>query len=171
MKWRRSLGNIRKAKKLFWSVLFLAFCLEAFEKDEAILEVACKELSHVGVIRCLDGFVYVDVDDAYIHTLLPYLSEEGFEMPPYFGQVGLVGGHITIIDAGEITCCDIQECGQSVSFTPIEGMVVSPPSWKGIEKAYLIIVEAPELDEIRMTHGLSLRKYPYHITIGVKRVE
>jgi len=62
----------------------------------------------------------------------------------------------------------IQECGETIDFVPKECQVVHPPRWKAIDKVYFVVVEAPELDRIREKYGLLKRKYPFHITIGVK---
>jgi hypothetical protein len=134
------------------------------------MDYAQNHLPHEGTLKSSGGFVYVDVDDDYIHKLVPMIQEYGFEEPPYFGNAGLVGAHITVIYPDEIKnhkISEIQEYGESISFTPQRCEAVYPPTWHG-DEAYFIVVEAPELDAIREKYGLPKRKYDYHITIGAK---
>lgn len=72
------------------------------------------ELSHHGIVHNSKGFFYVDVDDAYIHRLIPFIEEDG-----------------TVIH-----------------FTPKKCKIVYPMR-NGIDAAYFIVVETPELDQIR----------------------
>lgn len=115
--------------------------------------------------------MYVDLDDAYIHKLVTFIQDKGFEEPPYFGNGNLVGAHISVIypselEKGEIE--KIQEFGEEIHFEIKACEVVHPPKWQGIDEVYIIVVESPELDRIRMKYGLPAKKYDFHITIGVK---
>ncbi len=118
--------------------------------------------------ECGDGFVYIDLDDGFIHDLIHYIEPDGFIEPPYFGKTGLIGAHISVIYADEIRNGAIEELGQTFSFTPIECKIVHPPDWSDVEDLYLIEVDAPELDLIRKKYGLEKRELGFHITIGVK---
>ena len=136
-----------------------------------ILNYIQQNLSNCGVLKESDGFVYVDVDDRYIHNLVTFIQKDGFEEPPYFGELGLVGAHITVIYPDEIKKYGvdrIQECGEIIYFIPKECLVVHPPKWLAIDEVYLLVVEAPELDRIREKYGLPKREYDFHVTIGVK---
>ena len=139
--------------------------------DSIVLKYVENHLPHCGVLKNSGRFVYVDVDDEYIHKLISFIQKDGFEEPPYFGAEDLVGAHISVIYPEEIKKFiveDIQECGETISFTPKRCEVVNPPIWQGIDEVYFIVVEAPELDRIREKYGLPKRKYEFHITIGVK---
>jgi hypothetical protein len=115
-----------------------------------------------------DGFVYVDLDDAYIHELIRYIEPYGFIEPPYFGKPGLVGAHISLFYSGEKPEGGLEEIGQEISFTPTTTQTVKPPSWENIDEVFILEVDSPELEEMRKKYGLEKREIPFHITIGVK---
>ena len=136
-----------------------------------IMHYVDNHLSHSGILKSSDGFLYVDIDDAYIHKLISFIHEEGFKEPPYFGKPGLVGAHISVIyydEANNYGLGEVEECGKLIIFTPKQCQVVHPPKWKETESLYLITVEAPELDRIRKKYGLPRREYEFHITVGIK---
>jgi hypothetical protein len=129
-----------------------------------ILAVSVVELPQCGLLRKdAKGFVYVALDDRYIHELVP----EGFEEPPYFGD-GLVGAHISVMSAEEGCHLELEELGCQVEFCVERCEIVHPPLWAERDLAYLIIVEAPALDLLRERYGLPPKEYPFHITIGRK---
>lgn len=136
-----------------------------------ILGYALQELPNWGVLKNSEGFIYVDLDDSYVHKLVTFIQKDGFEEPPYFGSPNLVGAHITVIYPDEVEkygINDIQECGKTIHFTPKDCKIVRPPNWEEIDEVYFIVIDAPELDEIREKYGLPKREYDLHITIGVK---
>lgn len=138
---------------------------------QTVLSHVQSELPQSGQLKKQGNFVYVDVDNRYIHDLVPLIVEEGFEEPPYFGYTDLVGAHITVIDAAEVKRFGIDaivECGETVDFIPVGCKVVHPPRWDTVDAVYLIVVQAPRLDLIRSKYGLPPREHDYHITIGVK---
>ncbi len=129
-------------------------------------------LPNYGVLKESAGFVYVDVDDEFIHQLVTFIQEDGFEEPPYFGNADLIGAHITVMYPDEVKnygIGEIQEAGEIIYFTPIECKVVHPPQWKEIDEVFFVVVEAPQLDQIRKKYGLPKREYDFHTTIGVKK--
>jgi hypothetical protein len=145
------------------------FAQEAIDCPQ-IIEFAQKNLPHCGVLKMSNGFVYVDVDDAYVHDLVGFIQDQGFEEPPYFGKVYSAGAHISVMYKDETAQYGIQkidECGQKICFTLKSCQVVHPPTWKEIDEVYLIVVDAPELHRIRKKYGMP-RGYAFHITIGVK---
>lgn len=136
-----------------------------------ILEYAQSRLPHEGILKSSQGFVYVDVDDAFIYKLLPFIQEGGFEAPPYFGRSDLVGAHITVIYPDEVKkygIKKIRETEEVISFTPKTCQIVHPQKWHDIDEVFLLVVDAPELDLIREKYGLPRREYDFHITIGIK---
>lgn len=137
----------------------------------AILSYIEQNLPHHGTLRNSSGFVYVDLDDDYIHKLIPFIQQDGFQEPPYFGNADLVGAHISVMDSEETVkygIQEIQEYGEEISFFPQACQVVHPLKWKKMDEVYFIVVEAPQLDEIREKYGLPKREYAFHITVGVK---
>lgn len=136
-----------------------------------ILHYIHEELPQQGVLKSSDGFVYVDVDDAYIHKLIAFIQKDGFEKPPYFGSTDLVGAHISVIYQDEMKqygVGEIEECGETIDFRATGCNIVHPHKWKDMDEVYFVVVEAPELDQIRKKYGLPKREYDFHITIGVK---
>ena len=135
-----------------------------------VIDFASKELPDWGVLKNSQGFVYIDLDDAYIYKLVALIQDEGFKVPPYFGA-DLSGAHITVIDRDELRKYgveEIQECGEIIHFTLKDCKIVRPPRWQEIDQVYFIVIEAPQLDQIRQKYGLPKREYEFHITIGVK---
>ncbi|MGE0198225.1 MAG: hypothetical protein AB7N99_04995 [Simkaniaceae bacterium] len=114
-----------------------------------------------------NGFVYVKVSDDYLYALHPFIQNEGYSLPPYFGN-NLVGAHITVIKAGELSKIIIEEIGSTIPFEVIDCEVVHPPHWNAFEKVYILRVDCSLLDAIRKKYGLPPPPFPYHITIGVK---
>lgn len=153
-------------------VCIFSTCIAAqAPRSPEVMHYVRHHLSHCGVLKSEDGFLYVDIDDAYIHKLITFLEEEGFQEPPYFGKPGLVGAHISVAyydEARELGLGEIEECGQLIVFTPKKCQVVHPPKWKETESLYIITVEAPELDRIRKKYGLPRREHEFHITVGIK---
>lgn len=155
-----------------WIVCSVCVAEEAPHSTEICQHIE-KNLPHYGVLKQSGDFVYVDVDDEYIHTLISYIREEGFQEPPYFGGT-LCGAHISVIYSAETILYDvneIEECGEKIAFIPQYCKIVHPPKWQEMDEVYFLVVEAPRLDEIRERYGLPKREYAFHITIGVKPVE
>jgi hypothetical protein len=136
-----------------------------------VLHYAKQQLEHHGTLKSAGGLLYLDVDNAYIHELIPFLSDHGFEAPGYFGHPDLIGAHITVIyphevEAGDLT--NIEEYGSTIHFTIVGTNVVRPARWRGVEEAYLLTIDAPELDQLRKKYGLPPSLYLFHITLGIR---
>lgn len=114
------------------------------------------------------GFVYVKVSDEFIYSLQEMIIPEGFSPPPYFGEK-LVGAHITVIKADEALTDKIEELGEKIFFEVIECQIVYPHHFDGVDAAYILTIESPELDAIREKYGLRKPIYPFHITIGIHK--
>lgn len=137
----------------------------------AILSYVKANLPQQGVLKKAGGFVYVDLDDAYIHKLAPFIEQEGFEEPPYFGKPGLVGAHITVIYPTEMKKHPIEtleESDEIIRFTLKTCQIVYPHRRKEVDEIYLLVVDAPELDLVRKKYGLHKLTHPFHITLGIK---
>ena len=162
------------ALKYFTAALLLISCSFAssdVSSYPAVLSSIQNELPHHGILKKTGRFVYVDVDDEYIHKLITFIENDGFEKPPYFGNSELVGAHITVIYSDEVEkygIDEIQECGEKIDFTPKECKIVHPPNWHKIDEVYFVAIESPRLDQIRKKYGLPKSEYEFHITIGVK---
>jgi hypothetical protein len=113
-----------------------------------------------------DGFVYLDIPNEQIFSLLKYCGKMGIEPPPYFKE-GDHGGHITVISDTEKTG-QIAQLGQKFSFR-----ISHVDSFdKRNKKIHLVAVACPELEQIRLEQGLSRRlggDHDFHITYGIEK--
>ena len=159
-------------KVFLFSVFTIAFAGETSAQScPEILNYIEENLVHHGTLKKSGGFVYLDLDDEYVHQLFKFIERDGFEEPPYFGEDGLVGAHITVMssyETKEYGISEIRECGEEKYFVPKKCQVVNPSGWNRIEEVYLIVVDAPELNVIREKYGLPKQEHDFHITIGVK---
>lgn len=139
------------------------------EPAPKILEHVNYQLPPSGILREHKGFVYVDLDDDYIHDVVKFIMPEGFSKPPYFGNADLVGAHISVMFPSELKqkkITKIDECGQRIFFKIKECAVVYPARMKA-GSVYIITVDTQELDQIRAKYGLAKPEHAYHITIGM----
>jgi hypothetical protein len=163
---------LEKSLLLFFTLLCCRGIAQEAPSSFAILNYIRENLPQSGVLKISDGLIYVAVDEGYIHKLVGFIQKDGFEEPPYFGNSGLVGAHITVVTPDECKAYGIgtvQECGKMICFTPKTCQVVHPPRLLEIDEVYLVTVEAPELDLIREKVGLPKREYDFHITVGFKK--
>lgn len=115
-----------------------------------------------------DGFVYLKVDDGYIHALFPMLelSKKGFKQSPYFRSKDSPGAHISVFYADENVVP--KEVGQTFHFTLKDIVIVHANKY---ESYAILQVESPELEKLRKKYGLSghLRRHDYHISLAEKK--
>ncbi|HEY2810429.1 MAG TPA: hypothetical protein VGJ00_03460 [Rhabdochlamydiaceae bacterium] len=157
----------------FLLILSISLCCHAQEAPagKEVLRYAEIHLPHWGILKERNGFVFVAIDAGYIYKLIHFISDEGFEEPPYFGLPDSAGAHITVIYPNEVEkyhLGKIKECGKRIYFTLQECQVVHPLKLAEVEELYLITVDVPELEKIRKKYGLPPAEYPFHITIGFK---
>ena len=139
--------------------------------SRTILDYVQKHLPLRGTLQSDGKFVYVKIEDDYVHALTPLIQEKDFHEPPYFGKPGLVGAHITVINLYELRKLKMQafaESGETIEFTLKACDIMHPPHWHKGSEVYVIQVDAPRLQEIRKRYGLAELKYPFHITVARK---
>jgi hypothetical protein len=159
-------------KFLIKIALSLLLCTSLFADTplaplDSFVSTQLDQLPLRGTLKQRGGFVYVDLHDGYIYKLHDYLEEMGYETPPYFEGERSAGAHITAIYPTEIPAnLMIEECGEEISFAIIGCTEIEPQNWKEMKLLYLLVVEAPRLDEIRRSYGLLPMRYPFHITVG-----
>ena len=136
-------------------------------ENTAVLDYAIQHLPHTGVLlQKSDGFVYLKVDDAYIHALFPKLKAHGFHKPPYFRRPDAVGAHISVMYNEETRQRQpIEEVGQVFQFTPSKLAMVRV---RGRSQYVILEVQAPELEALRKKYGLSpmLKQHAFHISLA-----
>lgn len=170
-------------KILVLAVFLAILCLKLFQKEaketaqeqpanqawEKVVDYARENLPLEGklVIKS-DGFVYLKVDDGYIHTLFPMLelAKKGFKEPPYFRSKDSPGAHISVFYANENVTP--KEVGQTFHFTLKDIVIVHANQY---ESYAVLQVESPELEKLREKYGLSgqLRRHDYHISLAEKK--
>jgi len=116
--------------------------------------------------RNAQGFVYLDIPDEQIFSLLEYCGKIGIEPPPYFKN-GMAGGHISVIAANEATE-RIAHLNQKFSFriSHVDAFEA------GAKTIHLVAVACPELEQVRLEQGLSRRlggDHDFHITYGIEK--
>ena len=135
------------------------------QQTEAL--VAAKTIESRGVLRQKkNGFVYLDVDNAFIQKVIPGIALPGKISPIKNGSKGM-GAHISVITEQEVKrlgAPQVSEVGKIFSFHVIEvrSFIVQGT------KLWALIVEAPELTSLRRIYGLEpeLKGHAFHITLG-----
>ena len=173
-------------KKIIFSFLILAFNLNAGIHQEGIfdykvdrlqghaLEVA-KSISATGVLKKKsNGYYYLDISNEYITKIFPILILDGHLRPTdSFGSEE--GAHITVVTDGE-KCEGLEaEVGKEFTFevlefrtvTALKSYAIGPGSYHTGDR-WMIAVQSPELEELRMKYGLQplVNRHDFHISIG-----
>jgi hypothetical protein len=118
-----------------------------------------------------DGYVYLDIDDDYIHKLIQFIANSGYEEPPYFKRAGAIGAHVSVIYPSEIKKYNIgriSEAGQDYPFKVVGCLVTHTPDSQEYDSSYVLLIKAPALDAIRAKYGIPATELGLHITIGIK---
>ncbi len=151
-------------------LIFVLLSFSLFASEETLWQRFCEDFSHEGAL-CQEGdFLYVDLSDEVVHSLIEEIRDQGFVEPPYFGE-GLVGAHITVVSGEEASAFGlgkVPQIGQLIQFKPLEYSIVNPPNLINVDQVFLIVVESRELDELREDLGLPPSRFAHHITIGFK---
>lgn len=161
------------------AVMALVFVLPLHaEKDyqvefqPKVIERAVK-IEHTGVLKQKDnGYLYVEVSNDFIGKILPLIDAPGQLVPPrhYVSKRG-IGAHISVMYENEQIqneIWEIAELGQEYTFTVMELRTVKISRDGRLKKLWLLAVDAPELEELRMRYGLpsKIKGHDFHITIG-----
>jgi hypothetical protein len=128
-----------------------------------------------GILKQKDnGYLYVEVSKDFIAQVLPLIEVPGRIVPPrhYTSKKG-IGAHISVMYENERIMneiWEIKELGQEFSFKIKELRTVKLTKDNQVKKLWLIAVEAPELERLRESYGLSskLKGHDFHITIGTQ---
>lgn len=139
--------------------------------NQKLIQHAQKTLPHYGVLQKKgNGFTYLKVDDAYIHSLFELLGEQGWAKPAYFRRADAPGAHVSVLyeKEGE-SLTPIPHIGKVFSFEIKELVEV-----RGRNGQFIVLrVISPELEAYRSSLGFSpkLQNHDYHITIAKKTVK
>ena len=146
-------------------------------KIPKIIKLDIPELIRAGLHLASNGklalsdknFLYLDIDDEYIHQLFPLLQNQQAKKPDYFGEKS-VGAHVTVIYPKENKIINRNDLDQEHHFI-IEEIVTAE---LGEKIYYILLVDSPSLLQLRRRYNLSdklsFKGYSigFHITIGVK---
>lgn len=140
--------------------------------NSLILRSLCKG---TGVLKQnKQGLVYLDIDNRFILSLIPYLKAFHLVRPPYFNLFSAPeGAHIPIISAREAALHyigQVHEIDKKFSFE-IEGLYsVEPTLWPEVEQVWFFKLSAPELEAFRRRHFLFSNPggHSFHIAVAVK---
>lgn len=172
-------GSCRELRKKIFSVYFIiafiGFYLPHIESVSVeaerlswpeIVTFAKANLPQEGVLKVgRDGYIYLKVDDDYIHRLYPLLQLRNFREPPFFRNAKSPGAHISVIYKNENVIPD--EAGKTFHFTLNKIVIVNPSR----EVSYVILqVDSQELESLREKYGLppKLHGHKFHITLAKK---
>jgi hypothetical protein len=124
-----------------------------------------------GVIKSTEnGYIYVDIDDEFIHKLFPLLSLDHIQMPDYFSEEkNYIGAHISLVYPEENTRSHFDIPSTLVDFD-IDGIfsaVIGSKKYiclKVVSDAITHFREQFGLSELLTLKGCSV---PPHITIAI----
>lgn len=133
------------------------------------------QLTQKGILKQKDnGYLYVEVPRDYVAESLQLIEAPGKIVPPqhYKSKKG-IGAHISVMYENELIANEIwniKELGQEFTFNIIELRTVKLSKDGKLKKLWLLAVEAPELENLRESYGLSskLKGHDFHITIGTQ---
>lgn len=121
--------------------------------------------------RSKTGWGLLSVPNSFVRGAFDALREIGAELPLKDGKLN---AHISVFRDDELEQIGgsdkVTEWGHAFSFNlgPVKTCV--PEGWKDVAQVWLIECSSPELAKLRRSYGLSdTPKYPFHITIGIRR--
>lgn len=120
------------------------------------------------------GWLLLTVPNVLVYGVFSAMREPGIELPP--GPGGRLNAHISVMSKEEVAKIGpdkITERGKSFHYTLGRFYAVEPSGWPSVAKAYFIRVSSPQLQELRLSYGLSALPSggakPFHITCAVKQ--
>jgi hypothetical protein len=120
------------------------------------------------------GLFYLDIDNRFIMSLIPYLKAYGLVRPPYFNLFGTSeGAHIPVISPQEAAFHFIEtlsEIDKEFSFE-IEGLYsIEPTLWPEMEQVWFFKVRSLELAALRKRNFLIAQPagHSFQIAVAVK---
>ena len=137
---------------------------------QEVVNYANEHLPQEGILKIKkDGFVYLKVDDNYIHALFPLLNlkDQGYKEPPYFRSPDAPGAHVSVFYENENV--RPEEIGQVFKFELKDIIEVRA----GRDASYAIFqIDAPELEALREKYGLAskLQGHEFHISIAKRKI-
>lgn len=118
------------------------------------------------------GFVLLNVPNSLVRGMFDALAEPGAELPP--SPDGRLNAHVSVFRKEEVESLGgidkIRERGKHFHYSIGRLKELEPAGWPDMERAWILQVHSPELISLRRGYGLpDMPKYPFHITIAVRR--
>jgi len=120
-----------------------------------------------------NGYGYLNVDNQILDLVSPYFSgHDTFKPNSQKGE----GAHISVFyesDLVEKQVWVLEEAGQWFTFEIKELRYFDRKTPKGMDRIWMLAVEAPGLERLRMQYGLKpkLQGHDFHITLGKEKIE
>lgn len=131
------------------------------------------QFEQMGVLKQKEnGYLYLDVSNDFISKLLPLIDAPGQLVPPrHYAKKKGIGAHISVMYENEQIANEIwevAELGQVFTFQIKELHTIKLIKNGQMKKLWLIAIEAPELERLRESYGLSpkLNDRDFYITIA-----
>ncbi len=168
------------SRKFFLVAVAAILPLNVFAHDHTVetqtvaLEKALT-LDNCGILKQKEnGYLYLQVTDEFITEILPLIECEGKIFPPRFTKQNGIGAHVSVMFEGERfknQIWDVEELGQAFCFYVKELRTVKVCHHGKVRKLWVLVVDAPELEQLRASYGLpnKIKKREFHITIGFQR--
>ena len=119
------------------------------------------------------GWVCLSVPNALARGVFSSLDEPGVELPPS-SDSGAFNAHISVMRPEEVEqiggAYKITERGRDFNYIIGKLKTVPPSGWPEMSKAWILPVRSLPLERLRKSYGLPpLPKFPFHITVAVRR--
>lgn len=138
--------------------------------DNKIVQIAAK-IDQVAQLKLKsNGYAYLDVSNQFIDLVAPLLPLQG----PF--EPVTTGAHISVLHEDETIgkeLWDFVDAGTWFTFTVKELRYVDRKTPQGSVRLWLLAVDAPGLERLRMHYGLKpkMQGHDFHITIGNELLE
>lgn len=168
-------------------ICLLICCMTAFTDAVEIVKIdnpealqIAREFPSEGTLKQnAEGFVYIDIQNELLYRLLPFIQyEDSYALlPDYFDGEDRVGAHITVMTVQEVAeyhVSEIKELNQQFPFEVLSLSVVELDGRSDIACVWILDVQAPLLDELRMHYGLPPKSHEgvhFHITLAVTPIQ
>jgi len=136
----------------------------------SLLEAAKKLPNSGTLVNTPENYLYLDIDDNFIHELFPMLANESIKIPNYFEGKNS-GAHLSVIYPEEKREINADDYGQEHSFSVLDVGVATLHD----KDYYVLWVAAPTLQILRQEYFLNPQLFfkgyriDFHITIAVSR--
>lgn len=119
------------------------------------------------------GWFLLEVPNAIGNGCFQALHEPGIEQP-ISSATGKYNAHISVIRPEEVEQLGgpdkVKDRGKMFGFT-VGGLreIPSPGGWAEVSKVWALEAKSPELMQLRRSLGLGDPKYPFHITVAIRK--